>query len=146
LDTIHSESNNLVDSLIACTENENSVNPIEYLELNSLNIISTASFGRRFESIHDPKYKEIASMVKTSLKLAGLEDDWDNYMPALSMLGPFIGMQAKMRRFIQWRNPFVLQLVKEATAKEGTNLVKTLQENGSDLSEEETIVLMCKKR
>jgi hypothetical protein len=139
------ESCALVDRLINNTASQGSVDPLKYFELNALNVIFELCFNKRFDSINDPEFEEVEDMVKTSVRFAGLESDTTNFFPFLSVLDYFIGKQAKMRQFIYGRrNPFFRQLIKEAAVKEGTNMIKLLEEMNCNLTEDETIVLMCK--
>jgi hypothetical protein len=143
MDTIHKESRFLVDSLIAVTENEGGVNPLKHLELSSLNVICAAGFGRRFDSIYDPEYEKTAHLVKAGIKFCGYEDDLGNFLPITSMFDRFLGKQVKMRQYINERNTVFRKLIEQAKLKEGTNLIKSLEENGCNLSEDDTLVLMC---
>lgn len=141
--TIHRESSYLVDSLIDCTKKEGSVDPLKYLELNSLNVICAASYGHRFDSIHDPEYEKTATLVKQGLKFAGYEDDLGNFLPIPSMFDSVLGKQAKYRKYIKQRNAAFRLLIKEAASKNDKNLVKSLEENKCGLTEDDTLVLMC---
>jgi hypothetical protein len=139
MDTIHRESRNLVDSLISCTENDGSVYPLKYLELNSLNVICAASFGRRYDSIYDPEYEKMASLVNQGIKFAEYGDDF----VFTSVFDFILRRQAKIRDYMSKRNATFRQLIRQATLREGTNLIKSLEENDCGLSEDDTLVLMC---
>jgi hypothetical protein len=143
MDTIHKESRFLVDSLITATEKEGSVDPLKYLELNSLNVICAAVFGQRFDSIYDPEYEKTTYLVKAGIKFCGYEDDLGNFLPIISIFDRFFGKQAKMRQYISERNAVFHKLIEQAKLKEGNNLVKLLEENKYGLTEDDMLVLMC---
>lgn len=146
IDSMENESRIMVERLIDVTMNEGSVNPVKYLELCTLNAIFEICFGKQFDSIHDPDFERVAKMIKASVKFAGLENDLANFFPFLSVIDYFIGKQVKMRQFIyNDRNPFLRQAIQDAAAlKEGSNLVKLIEEMECDLTEEDIIVLICK--
>lgn len=109
-----------------------------------MNVIFMAGFGRRFESVNDPEFVKLSEMVEYGMKLAGLENDLANFLPIISIVDYFAGTQLKMKQFVKTkRDPVYKQLIEEAATREGPNLVKSLAEDGFDLSDDEKIVFMC---
>ncbi|KAF1806535.1 cytochrome P450 [Mucor lusitanicus] len=143
MQSIRKESSDFVNRLIHTTETKGSVDPLRYLELFTLNVIFNSGFGRRFDNVDDPEFRSLAHMVEYTMKLASLDNDLPNFLPALSIVDYFIGTQVKMKNFINnERNPVYSKLIKEAFHKEGPNVVKSLGENGFVLDDEEMLVFM----
>ncbi|RCI06239.1 cytochrome P450 2 sub U member 1 [Rhizopus stolonifer] len=143
LDNIKKESADFVHRLIEATEKEGNVNPLKFLELNTMNVIFQACFGRRFDSVDDPEFSKLAHMVETSMKYAGLEEDLPSFLPILSLFNYFSNKTSKWKNFINnERNPIYIKLIEEALKKEEPNVVKSLDENGFPMSMEEKIVFM----
>lgn len=142
---IQKQSQDLIRRLETVSEKEGDVNPLKHLELYSLNVISSACFGRAFRSIEDPEFIELIQLINISLGFAGLENDLPNFLPALSFMDRFTGIQGEMKRFItQQVNPTVKRFIQEAKESNKPNIVKSLKENGHDFLEDEMNVLMCK--
>lgn len=146
MDSICEESARLVDGFIKSTEKHGSTNPTKYLELNSMNVMFATGYGRKFDSVEDPEFIDLSDIVETSLKFAGLENDMANFLPIASVFDYVAGTQSKMAKFAQTRlDPVFRKLIKAATEAEGPNLVKSLkEEDGSELSDDELRVFMCK--
>jgi hypothetical protein len=145
MDSIHKESSDLVDRLIESTGKEGSTNPIKALELNSMNVIFSASFGRKFDTLDDPEFIELSDIAETSLKYAGTENDLANFLPIISIFDYFAGTQVKLKKFIKTRrDPIYRNLIKEASERDGQNLIKSLDEDGFNLTADEKLVFMCK--
>lgn len=143
--SIEQESYDLVSRLIESSETEGGTDPLKYLELNSMNVMFLACFGRKFNDIKDPEFVRLSTMIEQSMKYAGIENDLANFLPILSIVDYFAGSQATQKKFIKTqRDPIYRQLVEEALTREGPNVVKSLAENGYDFTEDEKIVLTCK--
>lgn len=143
--SIEQESYDLVSRLIESSETEGGTDPLKYLELNSMNVMFLACFGRKFNDIKDPEFVRLSSMIEQSMKYAGIENDLANFLPILSIVDYFAGSQATQKKFIKTqRDPVYRQLVEEALTREGPNVFKSLAENGLDFTEDEKIVLACK--
>lgn len=144
MDSIHEKADTLVSQLIESSKMSQGITPRMHLELYSLNVIAGACFGKKFESIHDPQFEELAELIVASMKYAGLENDLPNFLPAFAIFDYFAGTQEKMRQFVKTRrDPICKELIEFALQKEGPNVVKSFKENGFDLSEEDLIVMMC---
>ncbi|KAL9541409.1 hypothetical protein MBANPS3_009135 [Mucor bainieri] len=144
MESISNESIELVNRLIRATEEDGSVNPMQHFMLQALNVIYKVSFGDRFETIEDPKFHELSSLIEETMTLGGLENDLASFLPILSIVDYFAGSQVKMKRFIKTkRDPVFRRLLKEAMSREGPNVVKALEEQKYEFTEEDKIVLMC---
>lgn len=145
MDSIIEESENLVSRFIETTEKEGAANPFKHLELNSLNVVFSAAFGRKFDSVHDKEFINLSTMIETSMKFAGLENDLANFLPVVSIIDYFAGTQAKQMSFIKnERDPAYRKLIAEARTSKNPNVIKSLKENGFNLSEDETLVFTSK--
>lgn len=145
MDSIQKEATDLVSRLIETTEKEGSADPFKFLELNSMNVIFSVCFGRKFDSATDPEFHKISTMIETSMKFAGLDNDLASFLPAISIIDYFAGKQATQRKFLKNEfHPTFVNIIKEARISEGPNVVKSLVENGFTLSEEDTVVFMSK--
>jgi hypothetical protein len=84
-------------------------------------------------------------MTETSEKYSALKNYMARFLPIISIVDYFAGTQIKMKKFIKnERNPIYTKLIKKARASEGVNIVKSLVENGFNVSEEETLVFVGK--
>lgn len=145
MDSIHEKADTLVSQLIESTEGGQGVTPRMSLELYSLNVIASACFGKKYESIHDPQFIKLAELIVESMKYAGLENDLPNFLPAFAIFDYFAGTQEKMKQFIKTRrDPMCKELIEFAMEQEGPNVVKSFQENGFNLSQDDLTVMMCK--
>jgi hypothetical protein len=143
--TIKQEADDLVSRLIESSETEGGVNPLKFLELNSINIIFSACFGRKFKSIEDPEFVKLSTLIEETMKIAGPEKDLTNFFPFLVMFEFLSNTQLKLKDFIfKKRDPIFRELVREAIHIEGPNVIKSLDENGFKLTEDEKIPFTCK--
>jgi hypothetical protein len=109
-----------------------------------MNVVFNIGFGGRFDSIDDPEFKELSELVETTIQYAGLENDLANFLPIVSVFDYFNGSEIKMKSYMKnERDPLFRRLLHQAALKEGPNLVKSLDEDGHDMSEDEKIVFMC---
>lgn len=143
--TINKESKDLVTSLIETTEKEGSVDPFKNLELNSMNVITTAAFSRSFDSVKDPIFLKLSEVTEVTMMHVAIENDMPNFLPILSVYDYFFGKQAVQKSFVdKERNPMLRQLIKEAAVAEGPNIIKSFVEDGFDLSEDEKLAISGK--
>lgn len=83
--------------------------------------------------------------IDEAFKLAGLDYDLANYFPIISIYDYFKGTRASLSRYAtEKRDPLYRKMIKEGLQSNGPNLVKYLKESDYELSEEETIVTLCK--
>jgi hypothetical protein len=142
--SIQEEARDLVSRLIENNKKYGSTNPIKFLELNSLNVIFNICFGRKFDSVDDPDFKEVTEVIELVVKYAGLENDLATYLPILSIVNYISSLQAKIQGFIKnVRDPLFRKLIREASEMELPNVVKSLSENGFDMTEDDKVVFMC---
>ncbi|CEP19556.1 hypothetical protein [Parasitella parasitica] len=143
IESIHQETSDLVDRLLESTEKNGFTDPYKFNELCFLNVVFNVAFGRRFESVDDPEFLHVINMIETSMKFLSLEKDKPNFLPIVSIIDYFAGTEAKMKHFTDTvRNPAFERFIKEALEKEGPNVVKSLQEDGFDLPDEDRLVLL----
>lgn len=140
---VEEEAAKLVDRLIAYSKAENGVNPSKHLHLNSLNIVFSIGFGKRYENIEDPEFDHVSECIVRSIMLGSLENDLASFIPAYFIVDYFAGSETVMRNFIEnERNPRYRALMAEGLAREGPNVVKSLEE--FNLTADEKLVIMCK--
>ncbi|KAI8982678.1 cytochrome P450 [Pilobolus umbonatus] len=139
-DVINEESGSLVERLISSSEQEGGISPMHHFELNSLNFISLALFGKRYESMDDPDYKEIANIPTTIASLLSLRNDVASVLPITSILGLFTDIGDKMKTFVKLRDPVMRKLIKDAQEREGPNLVKAVKSGDFDLDTEDELI------
>ncbi|KAG2214325.1 hypothetical protein INT47_000881 [Mucor saturninus] len=143
IDSIEREANDLVNRCIDHTEKNGGTHPTQFFALNSINVMVSALFGKRFDSVQDPEFIQLSSLVEESIKFSGLESDLANFLPIFSVYNYLTGKEAKMKHHVnQRRNPLYQKLIKEAAAREGPNAVKSLLESDFDLLEEDLITFM----
>ncbi|KAF1796681.1 cytochrome P450 [Mucor lusitanicus] len=138
---VEEEAAKLVDRLIAYSKAENGVNPSKHLHLNSLNIVFSIGFGKRYENIEDPEFDHVSECIVRSIMLGSLENDLASFIPAYFIVDYFAGSETVMRNFIEnERNPRYRALMAEGLAREGPNVVKSLEE--FNLTADEKLVIM----
>lgn len=144
MDSIHREARDAVTGLMECTEKEGCTNPLKYFELSALNVVFTAAFGRRFESVNDPEFVDMSEMIEVIIKYGGIENDLANFLPFMTVVDYLTDSMAKMKSFISdQRDPVYRKLIEEAEHRDGPNVVKSLKENGFEFTDDETLVFMC---
>lgn len=143
MDSIHREARDAVTGLMECTEKEGCTNPLKYFELSALNVVFTAAFGRRFESVNDPEFVDMSEMIEVIIKYGGIENDLANFLPFMTVVDYLTDSMAKMKSFISdQRDPVYRKLIEEAEHRDGPNVVKSLKENGFEFTDDETLVFM----
>lgn len=143
--SIREESVKLISRLLEESKAEGGVNPLKSLELNSLNVIYSAVFGRKYDSVDDPEFIAISRNIEKGIKLAGVENDLATFLPALSFVDYLAGSQVKMREYLEKeRGPMMRKLVKEASERDGPNVIKSLQEGTFNFTEDEVMILASK--
>ncbi|KAI7873086.1 cytochrome P450 [Mucor mucedo] len=119
MDSIEREANDLVNRCIDHTEKNGGTHPTQFFALNSINVMVSALFGKRFNSVQDPEFIQLSSVVEESIKFSGLESDLANFLPTFSVYNYLT-----------------------AAARDGPNAVKYLLESDFDLLEEDLIKFM----
>lgn len=144
IDSIQREASDLVNRCIDHTQKNGGTHPTQFFALNSINVMVSALFGKRFDSVEDPEFIQLSSMVEETIKFSGLEADITNFLPMLSVYSYLNGTQAKMKHQInQRRNPLYQKLIREAATREGPNAIKSLSESDFHLLEDDLIIFMC---
>ncbi|KAK4509594.1 uncharacterized protein ATC70_007947 [Mucor velutinosus] len=140
---VEEEAIKLVDRLIAYSEAENGVNPNKHLHLNSLNIVFSIGFGKRYKKIEDPEFSHVSDCIVRSIMLGSLENDLASFIPGYCITDSLAGSETVMRNFIEnERNPRYRALMAEGMTREGPNVVKSLEE--FTITADEKLVIMCK--
>lgn len=143
--SLERESADLVTRFIESTEKEGSINPFHHLTLFSMNVITTALFSKRFDSVHNPNFITLTSIIEQAMKNLGLDNDLSNFLPIISLYDYFFGTQVEQKSFIKnERNPFFRKLIQNATMAEGPNVIKSFAEDGFTLSNDDMLVITCK--
>lgn len=142
--SIKQETYDLVSRFIETTETEGGIDPWKYLELSSMNFMFLACFGRKFNDIKDPEFAHLEWMIEKNMKYVAIENDLGNFFPSLSFINKFVDTHAEQEKYIKTeRDPFYRRFVREALAREGPNVVKSLEENGYNFTEDEKLVFTC---
>lgn len=135
----------LVNRCIDDTRDNGSTHPTQFFALNSLNVMVSVLFGKKFESVKDSEFIQLSDIIEESMALSALEKDLANFLPVLSVYDYLTGTKNKMKHHINNnRNPIYQKLIREASTREGPNAIKSLKENGFHLSEEDILVFMCR--
>ncbi|KAI8982663.1 cytochrome P450 [Pilobolus umbonatus] len=138
---IDEESNALVERLITCTEKEGGISPNHHLEFNTLNFISLALFGKRYESMDDPEYQVVANIPVVINKLIDISNDLSTFLPILTIVNLFKDSGAAMKKFVaNERDPVLSRLIEAASKRDGPNLVKAIRGGDFDLDPLDEIV------
>ncbi|KAI8986528.1 cytochrome P450 [Pilobolus umbonatus] len=141
-DMLEKESNHLLNNLIDTTERQGSVDPFHALEFSTVNVIMSISFAQRFESVYQPEFLTMVSVINEALRLAGPINDLAGFIPSISFLDYLIGSQVKMQQFIKnRRDPTFEKIIEQALQSDRPNLIKTMKLEYSDLNDDDILVL-----
>jgi hypothetical protein len=133
----------LVESLLNETLASGKLDPFDLLQLTSINIISNVSVGFQYESVNDPDFIKYMDMAVEATKLASVEMDLPLYLPVLKPVTRFIGIEKRMDHFInEICGPFMQKLVKQATIKEGPNIIKEFNKEGYMFTDRQKSVII----
>jgi hypothetical protein len=132
------ECEDLVSRLTETSELEGSVDSLKYLTLSSLNVVFSTCFGKRFDDIRNPEFVKVAKMIEGNTKYAGSASDVGHFLPIVSIFEFLSLSQVKKVDFMRnCRDPMYKQWVEEAATQDGSNLIKSLDEDGFDFTVEE---------
>ncbi|KAI8982595.1 cytochrome P450 [Pilobolus umbonatus] len=138
---IDNESFALVQRLISSTEKE-AVSPMNDLQLSSLNFISLALFGKRYQSIDDPEFIAASEVVVKSIEFASFDLDLSYFFPIAGVIFRNTSTAEKIRKFIETeRDPTMQTLIKNAIEREGDNLIKAIVSDEYDFTPDEVASL-----
>ncbi|KAI8971206.1 cytochrome P450 [Pilobolus umbonatus] len=141
---IDKESDILVERVICCTEKEGGIPPRLHLEFNTLNFISMSLFGKRYESMDDPEYMELANIPVLMTKLLDKREDISTVLPILSPFKLFNDAGDNMKKFVDnIRDPLLLRLIDEAAKRDGHNLVKEIRAGDFGMDTTDEVVFFC---
>lgn len=144
MESIKRESYDLVSRLIESGETEGGTDPLKHLELNSMNIMFLALFGRKFNDVTDQEFISLTDINDKHMKYLALEHDLGNFFPKLSFVNKFAGIHAEQKKYIEIeRDPLYNRFIKEALVRDGPNVIKSLEENGYHFTQDEMIVFAC---
>jgi hypothetical protein len=145
MENIEFEATDLVKRLMNDTAKNGHVNPTGYLQLTTLNIIFDITIGKRYESLDDPELHEIITMLKRNIYFGGIEKDISTYLPILSVFDRFSGLESTMKdHFVNTRDVIIRKLISQAVQKNEINIMKTLNDEASNLDEMDKVILLCK--
>ncbi|KAI8365552.1 cytochrome P450 [Blakeslea trispora] len=112
------------------------VNPLKMLELNSMNVVFNALFGRRFDSAEDPEFVNIANMGTTSMKFAGLEEDLPRFLPFMSIFDFMSNKTKRWGDFVDNKlQPTFERLIRQVEMSDIPCVVKSLEEFDMNMTE-----------
>lgn len=90
MDSITEESVRFVDGLPVSTEKNGETDPTKYCDLNSMNVMFSTCFGRKFEPVEDPEFVDLDDTAKIGMKFAGVENDMANFLPVFAVAVCFL--------------------------------------------------------
>ncbi|KAI8885219.1 cytochrome P450 [Backusella circina FSU 941] len=140
---IGSKANEMVESLIRETKANGSVNPSETLEFYSLSIISKIALGKKFESLDDPNFKKTRFIMAKSTKLCGFEYDLPNFLPIFRPLFYYLGVEKKMKEFIENERDVVFgKYITETRDNKLDNIITALVNDSDNFDEDDILAII----
>ncbi|KAI7865597.1 cytochrome P450 [Spinellus fusiger] len=144
-DVLLFETECLVKELMAQTKSKKSVNPFDYANCASLNVILRLYCAMRVDSPEDPLYKEIIDSVSVIVQKAGLAEEISSYIPALSFIDYISDKDKKDSEWVRnSRDPLMKKLLKEAFESDTNSAFKKIYESNekTQFEEKDLIVIM----
>ncbi|KAI7865851.1 cytochrome P450 [Spinellus fusiger] len=144
-DVLLFEAKNLIKELIAQTKSKKSVNPFNYANCASLNVVLGLYCTMRVDSSEDPLYKEIMDAIDVIVQKASFEEDISSYIPALSFIDYIRGKDKKDSEWVRnSRDPLMKKLLKEAFESDTNSAFKKIHESNekTQFEEKDFIVIM----
>ncbi|KAI9302529.1 cytochrome P450 [Cunninghamella echinulata] len=109
------EADILIKQFIQLTKQKGQLNPLEYIQSATLNVILQTTFGNRVQSVDDPLSKEILYNVNQHMKFSSYSSDISSYLPALSFLDVLYGKKRRLNHFVKTSyHPCIKKLAKLA--------------------------------
>ncbi|KAI9300930.1 cytochrome P450 [Cunninghamella echinulata] len=109
------EADNLVQQLLCETKKAGQINPIQFIQTATLNVILQTTFANRVTSNQDPLYKEILYNFERHMELASFQSDVSAYFPFLLFLDVVFRKERNMKHFVKTSyQPLIKKLSKEA--------------------------------
>ncbi|KAI9266100.1 cytochrome P450 [Sporodiniella umbellata] len=121
-----------------------SFNPSSNLGLYTMNTIMGITFGKRFDSIEDPGFITIRSMVDRFITFSGTTGDIATFFPQLFWINYLIKAKKKLEAVTGYINSVRIGLLQEALKSEKVSLAKDLykiKEETSVFTEEDIQVM-----
>jgi hypothetical protein len=144
MEKIEFESSDLIERLLKTTEKDGSVDPVPDLQMNSLNVISHITVGKRYNSKNDPEFVSICKMYKKAVKLTAFEIDIPHFLPALSFVKYIYDAEKMFKDFVyKERDPILHKLIEEATVSSEINIMKALDLEAFNITPIEKLVILC---
>ncbi|KAI9321051.1 cytochrome P450 [Dichotomocladium elegans] len=135
-----SEADFVVDKLI-----HSSTDIIRHLQLSTLNVAMSITFGKRVASIDDPFFVSIIEVIEMSIKHADPADDKRAFLPYYYSLIDLVSQkEAKLNQFLtEVRDPVYHQLIQEALESDKDCYAKRLYESKDEDIDDETVLNAC---
>ena len=146
-DAIEQEVEYLVENLVKNSDAVVGVNPVQYLQLASLNLILTTCYAKRAKSVDDDLFKRLVKYVEDSVAYGSPAKDISAFLPIMKFLDLFKGgkRKAEGERLLAFRDKTVgEELIKEAQSSSENCFIKTLYDikNEHDLDDDDIMVTM----
>lgn len=126
-DVIVKEADRLIETLLKDTENSGSVNPTDYLNITTMNVILQTTYGKNPITKDDPFYKELISIIVESVQLSKSASDITTILPFLSFFNVFSKKRQFYKQFIDdIHHPFYQKLVDDAVKSDKDSFMKKL--------------------
>ena len=122
------EADQLVQGFLNTTEKEGFVEVYTPLQLSSMNVVLQVTFGKHAESIEDPLFKDIHSIMTESMRRASVAEEINTFLPVLSVVDVVLRKRRDIQKFVtERRNPIINGLIEEALKSKVDCLAKTLK-------------------
>ncbi|KAI8065891.1 cytochrome P450 [Gongronella butleri] len=120
-----------------------SVNPKENAHLLSFNGIMRTCFGRRAETIQDPLFKDIMTMLDEGGKVAGAFSSIGSFLPWLSWVDSLAQSKKKAILFTQeYRDRIFKQLIKDVHHEKTDCMASRLEDIRNDYGLDDTDIMV----
>ncbi|KAI9011865.1 cytochrome P450 [Phycomyces nitens] len=113
---IESMADDVCVHLKKITENEGSVDPLEYIQMATYHTMIKAVLGKDVRSINDTVLKDIIWITHKLLRYASPEGDIESFLPRFSWIRRQTQLKKDMEEFVEVRDRIYKKLIKEAVA------------------------------
>ncbi|KAG2216838.1 hypothetical protein INT45_009464 [Circinella minor] len=130
LDKFHGpEADLLIETFIDTTTKDGSVALDGPLHFTALNVIFSAGFGRRAESLDDPLFKEVHYLMEQTGLRSSPTEEISTFLPIMTVLDILLQKKKDMKRFIyKERNPAFKRYIEKAIEDNVDCFAKSLLE------------------
>ncbi|KAI9309013.1 cytochrome P450 [Cunninghamella echinulata] len=126
-DMITQEADQLMDRLLKDSKSLGPIDPSDYYNIVTLNVMLQTTFGKKVSSMEDPFYKEMMAIVEESVQLGRLASDITTLFPFLSFLNVFSKKQQRFHHFTyKIHHPFYKRIIEEAMESNRNCFVRKL--------------------